>query len=139
MFCRLASDRGLGDCCKPSDADCISKPSHSICSTIYSFSPYKYFACPFESAACGNKIEYQLSSDYANTVIQSKPGFTRSKVCYFSISAPLEAKDGDLLYLKMLTVTSATIVVSMAVDMNELTPKISCNVTSNSVVIARHP
>ena len=65
--------------------------------------------------------------------------FTRSKTCYYIISAPITAKDGDLLYFKLINSASVTVFVSMAVDMNDFTPKVSCNVTADNVVIARHP
>jgi hypothetical protein len=80
-----------------------------------------------------------LTNDNAITTVMNSPGFTRSKTCYYNINAPLTAKDGDLLYFKMINSASVSVVVSMAVDMNDFTPKVSCNVTAGSVVIARHP
>ena len=93
----------MGDCCQPTDYDCLSNSRVSICSNIFKFDAYKLFSCPYEQKACGSRNDYVLSPDGYIASVQSSPEFKRNKVCYYTISGPLDAKEGDLLYFKVVS------------------------------------
>jgi hypothetical protein len=97
------------------------------------------FSCPFEAPSCGSRNDIVLSTDGYTSSIQSSPVFKRNKACYYTISGPLGASSGDLLYLKIISNVNVKTVVTMANDMNDQTPKTICNVSGGSVVVARHP
>lgn len=139
IFCRYANDRSTGDCCRPTNYDCLSNSRVSICSNLFKFDGYKVFSCPYEQGACGSRNDYVLSSDSYIASIQSTPLFKRNKVCYYTLSGPIGAANGDLLYLKVIQNLKVKSVITMALDMNDQTPKVVCNMDAGNVIVARHP
>jgi hypothetical protein len=80
---------------------------------------------------CGSRNDFDLSPEGFIASIQSSPQFKRNKVCYYTISGPLDAKEGDLLYLKVIQKNQVNAVIAMAIDRNDQTPKIVCNVQAS--------
>jgi len=130
----------MGDCCNIDDVSCNNELRLSICSDFYKFEPFRVFSCPFETTVCGSKDIYMLETTGDPISIQSKPAFKRNKVCYYTITGPADASNGDLIYLKVISTTSVVVSVTIADDMKDTTPKIECkNMMTSGVLVARHP
>ena len=84
---------------------------------MYSLSGYKYFSCPYEEDACGEFNDMILSEDGSKRTPQSKPAFKKDKVCYYTIQAPTNNKEGDLIYLSFNSLENVETFVSIASEM----------------------
>lgn len=69
--------------------------------------------------------------------IVSLSAFSMNTVCYYQISAPSTAKDGQLLYLNMISAVKVSFTVTIAESTNG--DLIYCDQKPGDVIVAVHP
>ena len=125
VFCRDFFAYDKGNCCNPSDNECIVGEL-DFCSNQFTDNGMKLFTCPFEGNRCGPVPQISLPETEQRQSFQSR-GLSTDEVCYYWVQAMQNVEEGTFMYVEFMTMTSVETFISIKRNVDE--PDITCTVS----------
>ena len=79
------------------------------------------------SDACGSSSLISLPANGANIQTISSTSYSKNRVCYYEVKAPITAKDGDYIYLDIISLIDSEVAIQIASDPTINDDTVYCN------------